>query len=234
MSSERKAGMKEPALSDKTIADYLISHPDFFDNHSELLPKLRIPHPSGSAISLIERQVDVLRQQNRTLERKLVDLVEVARSNDSVLERIHRLALTLMECDELSERLAALQDSLRTNFGADEVALLLFRGAPEQFGTGPARRIERDDSELEQFSNFLSAGKPQCGRLRPSQLTFLFGARGEDVGSAALVPVGERASVGILAIGSHKPEHFSPTLGTAFLSRIGELVDRALRTGLSG
>ena len=91
MSIEHKAGLSGDSLSSDSIVDYLLSHPEFFEAHPELLVKLKVPHPSGTAVSLIERQVEVLRGQNRQLERKLVDLIEVARANDTLIERIHRL-----------------------------------------------------------------------------------------------------------------------------------------------
>ena len=96
MSIEHKADLSG-ALADESVVDYLLGHPDFFEAHAELLSKLKVPHPTGTAVSLIERQVEVLRGQNRQLERKLVDLIEVARANDTLIERIHRLALALLE-----------------------------------------------------------------------------------------------------------------------------------------
>jgi len=227
MSIEHKT-KSETALPPDSVVDYLLSHPEFFEAHAELLSKLKIPHPTGTAVSLIERQVEVLRQQHRQLERKLVDLIEVARANDTLIERIHHLALALLEGPGLPERLYALQEQLRERFGADEVSLFLVHAAPKGADAGPARWLTPDDPGLEQFRETLKSGKPHVGRLRPPQLEFLFGERAERIASAALVPLGDKGSLGLLAVGSHDMERFSPTLGTAFLTRISELVSAAL------
>ena len=227
MSSEHKA-RSETALADDGVVDYLLSHPEFFEGHPELLAKLKVPHPTGTAVSLIERQVEVLRQQNRQLERKLVDLIEVARANDTLIERIHRLALALLEGSSLPERLYALQEELRERFGADEVSLFLLHTKEQKTDAGPARWLKTDDAGLEQFREFLKTGKPHVGRLRPPQLEFLFGEQAERIASSALVPLGDKGGWGLLAVGSHDAERFSPTLGTAFLTRISELVSAAV------
>jgi hypothetical protein len=229
MSIEHKAGLKgEITLPDDSVVDYLLGHPEFFESHAELLTKLKIPHPTGHAVSLIERQVEVLRQQHRQLERKLVDLIEVARANDTLIERIHRLALALLEAPALPERLYALQEELRERFGADEVSVFLLHADKQDVDAGPARWLSPDDAGIEQFRELLKSGKPHVGRLRPPQLEFLFGDQAERIASAALVPLGDKGTLGLLAVGSHDLERFSPTLGTAFLTRISELVSAAL------
>lgn len=229
MSIERKTGVPDLTDTEQTVSDYLLTHPDFFESHTEVLTRLKVPHPSGHAVSLIERQVEVLRQQHRQAERKLVDLIEVARANDSLIERIHRLAIALLETNALPERLYALAEELRNRFGADEITLFLFDTRKLTDDAGPARWLRPDDDGLEQFREFLKAGKPHCGRLRAPQLEFLFGDQAERISSAALVPLGEHGKLGLLAVGSQEAERFSPTLGTAFLVRIGELVAAAIR-----
>ncbi|HET7570285.1 MAG TPA: DUF484 family protein [Gammaproteobacteria bacterium] len=225
--AKRKPVHEAIHIDDAGVSDYLLAHPDFFERHTNLLMKLKVAHPAGDAVSLIERQVELLRNQNRTLERRLVDLVEVARSNDSVLERLHELSVALLAATEPGERVRVLEDKLRSRFGADHIRLLLFAGDPATLGLDNVARAERD--ELTKFSRFLDEGKAFCGRLRPAQLEFLFAAQAPKVASAALVPIGSRARYGMLALGSDNADHFSPTLGTVFLNRIGELVEHALR-----
>jgi uncharacterized protein len=228
--SERKEPLRHATPGDDEIADYLGSNPDFFQRRPEVLGKLRIPHgSSGNTISLIEKQVEVLRAQNRGLERKLVDLIEVARGNDAAIEKIHQLAMMLMETDELSDLLTGLQDVLRSRFLADEVAIVVFEGDAAALAGTPARRVLRDDPLLAHFTNFMKAGKPHCGRLRPPQLEFLFGAKAGDIGSCALVPLGPRAELGLLAVGARSEDQFAPTLGTVYLVHIGDLVAAALK-----
>jgi hypothetical protein len=227
--SEPKRPASRAELGDEAVAEWLADNPDFFLRRPEVLGRLKVPHGgTGAAVSLIEKQVDVLRGQNRALERKLVDLIEVARGNDAAIERIHQLALELMQAEELPELLADLQDVLRSRFLADEVAIVLFRGEAAQLEGSPARRLSADDPQLAQFANFIRNGRPHCGRLRPQQLELLFGARASEVGSCALIPLGPRAELGLLAVAARSEHQFAPTLGTVYLTHIGELVSAAL------
>src|SRR5690606_7292645 len=109
MSSNRRS-KDEAAISAEDVAEFLGDHPDFFEAHPQLAARLRIPHSTGEAVSLIEKQVDILRRQNTQLERKLVDLIEVARANDAAVERIHQLVLAVMEAEDLPDLLHGLAD----------------------------------------------------------------------------------------------------------------------------
>lgn len=230
MSTGRKR--HDDGVTPESIADFLDEHPEFFEKHPQLVSKLRIPHTSGHAVSLIEKQVDILRQQNRTLERKLVDLIEVARANDAAVERIHQLVLGVIEANDIADLLHGLQDKLRHRFGADSISMLLFKGEAEQVEFGPARRIDRDATAMSEFQHVLKTSQPVVGRLRPAQLEHLFGEQAPRIGSAALLPLGEQADIGLLAIGAHSEDQFGPTLGTTFLVRIGEILTAALRRHL--
>lgn len=232
MSTDRqpRAPLSEPGT--EQVAEFLDAHPEFFETHAELVSRLRIPHPtSGEAISLIEKQVEILRSQNRQLERRLVDLIEVARLNEASVEKIHQLGVALLDAHDLNDVLTTVQDSLHSRFAADEVAICLFRGPGQALEGTPARRVLREDLEPE-FANFLKAARPQCGRLRPAQLEWLFGERAERIASAALIPLGRELGTGLIAVGSHSEDQFSPTLGTVYLARIGELFTAALEPHL--
>ncbi|HEX7047435.1 MAG TPA: DUF484 family protein [Gammaproteobacteria bacterium] len=231
MSSSRRSRDAE-TISAETVAEFLDEHPEFFESQPQLAAKLRIPHFSGEAVSLIEKQVEILRKQNGQLERKLVDLIEVARANDAAMERIHQLVLALMEAEDLPDLLHALADRLRHRFGADAACLILFKGKAEDVEFGPAVRMERDAAEVTEFQNVLRNGQPVVGRLRPRQLEILFGSNAPRIGSAALIPIGDRAEIGLLGIGSHSEDQFGPTLGTTFLVRIGDVLTTALRRRL--
>lgn len=236
MSTERKLGRDDIEPEEQSVIDYLGAHPEFFDRHPELLSRLHVPHDSGEAVSLVEKQVSVLRHQNRQLERRLVDLVEVARNNDGLVDRLHQLSLALLNADDRQELLAGLDDVLRSRFSADEVVILLFSRESDDGGHSPARMVSPDDPGLSAFSQFLAKGRPQLGRLSAEQTGFLFGDSAEGrVGSAALIPLGADAGQGIIAIGSRKKDHFTATQGTVFLERMADLVSAALaRHGVPG
>lgn len=219
--------MRAEFPSEESVADYLRTHPEFFVDNPALLVQLRIPHECGQAVSLIEHQVSVLRDQNRQLKRKLKELVHVGRENDRLAERMLRLTESLFLADSLETILDAVEDTLHREFRADAVALRLF--APgAQAGAWSSCLVARSDPGLEPFEGFFKSNRPLCGRLKRDQLEFLFPERADDIGSAALVGLGERGRHGLLAVGSRDADHFHPSMGTQFLSRMGAVIGFAL------
>src|SRR5580700_11932789 len=120
MTTSQARGVKHDTVNDASVANYLSTYPDFFERNAALLAKLRLPHlrDSGATVSLVERQVEVLRERNQSLERKLKELVDVARSNDALAERIHRLTQRLIRARTLLDTIAAVEASLREDFDA--------------------------------------------------------------------------------------------------------------------
>ena len=232
MSTQRQAEFNEAPVSEDAIHEYLLANPDFFERHADLLGTLSLPHRSGAAVSLVERQVSVLRQKDLKHERKLRELLAVARANDALAGKIHRLSLRLLEAGDLASTLAGLEESLRADFDADQSILILF-GDPEAYAGIRAGRffkaVPHDDEAMQAFGTFLSGSAPRCGQIRDTQRDFLFGKETDEVGSAALVPLGSGDSLGFLAIGSADADRFHPGMSIDFLARIGELVAGALR-----
>ena len=218
------------ALSEDSIADYLKSHPDFFERHGALVLGLKVPHRAGgAAISLVERQVAMLRQRNAQLERQFKDLVTVAKENDSLVEKIHQLCLKLMRAPTLAVRLEHLETGLREDFAAERAVLVLFPDAPAAaVREGFVRRMGSDDVDVRPFATFLRAAKPRCGPLRDRQKN-IFDRDADTVSSAALVPLGPESKLGFLIIGSRDPDHFHPGKRMDFLARLGEVLSVAIR-----
>lgn len=231
MSQSKSGAAAGQAFAESDIVDYLRSHPDFFERHPNLLLGLRLPHRAGAAVSLVERQVAMLRQRNAELERQLTDLVAVAKHNNDLVEQIHSLSVRLMSVATAAERIEALEVSLREDFGSEQAVLVLF---PREPGAALPRAgfvlgIERDDPALKPFSAFLRSARPRCGALRDRQRELLFPRETDGIVSAAMVPLGQDASQGFLVIGSRDPDYFNPGQRMDFLGRIGELVSVALR-----
>ena len=224
----------EPGL-EKRVIEYLRSHPEFFASHGPLLAELTVPHASGEAVSLIERQVSVLRDQNRQLRRELMDLVQVARDNDRLNDRVRRLTLGLMQAQGLHRILQALHSSLGSDFDADAVALCLFAPITDGPPTGDhgieLQVMSPDDESLAAFKSVIEAGKPVCGRLRPAQVHALFLDKASEVSSLAVIPLILEGSqcLGLLAVGSFEAERFHPAMGTMFLAHIGDITTQALQ-----
>jgi len=218
-----------PETEEATIAAYLQHNPDFFERHHALLTRLRLPHVrGGSTISLVERQIEVLREKHSGLENKLAELVRVARANDVIADKLHRFTKRLLRAGSRSNAIEQIESSLREDFDAFHCVLVLLGEHPELAPRRFIRTVKADDPNLRSFETLFSSGKPRCGQVRDSQREFLFGLEANDMGSVALVPLGEKGSIGLLALGSADRDRFHPGMSTEFLARMGDLVADAL------
>ena len=232
MTTRPVRGVEIAEIDEAAVASYLSATPEFFDRHAQLLAKIRLPDSRGGAstVSLLERQVEVLRERNRQLERKVKDFVDVARENDALGSRVLAMARRLIAARDRAAVVAAIEAALREDFGAGQSVLVLIAGrAPQGIAESRFLRVvPAETPELKTFETLFSAGKPRCGQLRDSQREFLFGADAPEIGSVALVPLGGKGGLGLLACGSHDSQRFNPTMSTEFLAHIGELIAAAL------
>jgi len=229
MSTHQEQDLNIDGISEKDVIDYLQKHPRFFENNLDILSELRLPHPSGTAISLIERQVDVLRDNNHKLEQKLNNLIQIARDNDRLNGRIQKMALALMETTALDEIFYAVQVILRSEFNADSTTLRCFQTPTDATTLDDSSFIEKDAALEKLFAKFFEKNKPICGSLEPSQAEFLFDGNADAIISTALVPItNQQEVIGMLAIGSYDINRFHPAMGTLFLTYIGEMIGRTL------
>jgi uncharacterized protein YigA (DUF484 family) len=232
MTQSHARGIKPDTLDDARVGEYLQTYPDFFERNGALLAKLRLPHlrEAGATVSLVERQVEVLRERNHALERKLKELVDVARANDALAERIHRLTQRLIRSHTLAGAVSAIETSLREDFDARNSVLVLFIEAARTLDEHGRflRSAEAAGPDMKSFESLLQSGKPRCGQVRDAQRDYLFGKDSVEIGSVALTPLGPKGALGLLAIGASDADRFHPGMSTEFLSRIGELVTYAL------
>lgn len=220
-------------VSEEALADYLDRHPDFFERHNALLARLRLPHQrgGGATISLVERQVQALREQAQLHEARLKEFILTAQANDVLSGKIHQLACRLIQAHGAAQVFGALEASLREDFQASHWSLLCLRtDVPElsRLTTRHLRLAEKGAAELKPFDTFFEAPRPRCGQIRDSQRQYLFGQDAAEIGSAALMPLGPNAAYGLLAVGSNDTDRFHPTMSTDFLTRIGDLVSAAI------
>jgi uncharacterized protein YigA (DUF484 family) len=232
MSTQTARGLAAGQTDEERIERYLSLNPDFFERHQPLLARMRLPHMrTGSTVSLVERQVEVLRDQKSDSDRRLAEFVSVARANDQLADRIHRFTRRLLRASNALAALTELEASLREDFDAFHSVLLLTAPvaslATAEFEPF-LRKLSADDANIRTFEALLATGKPRCGQVRDSQRDFLFGPEGTSIGSVALVPLGEAGGVGLLALGSAERERFHPGMSTEFLKRMGELITDAL------
>ena len=217
-------------VDEHLICEYLNDHPDFFHQHLDLLENLHVPHPTGDAISLVERQISLLRNKNQALEKQLTNFIKAASSSEHVVSRLHHLALELMHSDGLDDTVASCQDILRNEFNADHVVLRLIGEGEDSQGL---HFIHSNSPSLKHFDALFKKREAVCGRLRPKQEMFLFGKNSEAVRSAVLIPLYDTQRIGVLALGSCNEQRFHPAMGTLFINYLGELVSCALAKHLN-
>jgi uncharacterized protein YigA (DUF484 family) len=207
------------------VASYLRRHPGFLTEFPDLALALVLPREQGQAASLASYQLDVLRDKNRELNRRLHELIEIAHENQLLMVRVHTLTLALMRATSLPETLNAVVAALTEDFNTDLVRIVLFRAD----GDLPAAEwllIEPEGARaMPVFSEFLKRAEPLCGRLQQDKLDALFGTRVGEVASAVLLPID---GVGMLAVASEDANRFHPGMGTVFLKLIAEAVATAV------
>jgi len=229
MTTREARGLAAVDSEEESIAGYLQRNPDFFERHQAVLARLRLPHQrGGSTISLVERQIEVLRDKQAALESKLAELVRVARANDAISERLHRFTRRLLRAVVRSEAITRIEAGLREDFDAFHAVLVLIGTPDDTPGPRFVRTVAAADPNLKSFESLFASGKPRCGQARDSQRQFLFGPEGLELGSVALVPLGEKGSIGLLALGSADRDRFHPGMSTEFLARMAELIADSL------
>ena len=200
------------------IALYLRTNPRFFDEHPELLENIHVPHPHGGrAIPLAERQTVALREKLKLVEGKLAELIQFGEENDAISEKVHRLSTALVGARDFPALTHSLYFHLREDFAVPHVVLRVWgKSVPADFDES------REVTEA-QRRHAETLGSPQCGQANGNPFAAWFGEATEHVRSMALVPLGQTAVIGLLALGSEDPQRFYAEMGTLYLRRIGEL-----------
>ena len=222
---------KGTAITEQHIAAYLRENPDFFANQQSLLAELSLPHERGEAVSLVERQVSILRERNMDMRHRLSKLLDNARENDQLFDKTKRLVLSLLEGKNLSNTIDALLHSFNNDFKIHYTTLLLY-GNAESLPNTDARIVSVQEAR-ENIGALLKGNKAMCGAFSESETQYLFGKDAEQIGSVALVPLRFGNSFGLLAIANRDPNYYRSSMGTLFLSYIAEVLNRTLPTQIT-
>lgn len=215
----------EITLDDEDIINFLRSKKDFFVNHPELLSEIHLPHESGDAISLVEKQVSVLRERNKDMRERLSNLLDNARENDRLFDLTKRLVLALLECNDFGDLVDALYYSFDKEFGIPFTRLIIFD--KNNFSSSAARNVSIIDAK-KVLGKRLKASRIVSGGLDEQEIQFLFGDDANKIGSAAIAVLSHNSIAGVLAIGNQDPNYYNSSMGTLFLGHITEVLDRLL------
>ena len=215
-------------VSEEQVIVYLRNHPDFFQQHSHLLAELHLRHESGGAVSLVERQVAILRERNMVMRRRMNELMQTAKHNDELFAKTRTLTLELLHVDSWHELNEVLATYVLTDFHADFVCCHLAASA-DAIPPVSLDHLESHAGSLP-HERFVRGSYPICTTLRMEELGSLFPSvshHGE--GSAVLAPLILEAPMGCLAIGSRDPRGFTPDMDTLFVTYIAEVLSRVVQ-----
>lgn len=209
----------EEKLGAHEVAAWLRRHPNFLKQFPDLGLTLVVPRDDGPAASLASYQLEVLRDKNRELNRRLQELFGNAQENERLAVRTHQLTLALMNQESAGDTVRSMAASLTEDFQGDLVRVVMFHVIDGLEWSDWFRVIPENDRSIDPFRDALTDAEPLCGRLNPDKNALLYGPRAEEVQSSALLSL---PGVGLVAIGSHDPNRFFPGMGTLFLRMMGE------------
>ena len=215
---------KNERLGAHEVATFLRRNPKFLAQFPDLALSLVVPKEEGQASSLASYQLDVLRDKNRELTRRLNELFANAQDNERLAVRTHQLSLALMRAGSAADTLRAMVAVLGEDFQGEVVRVLLFKPV-DGLSADWLQVVPEADPALAPFRDFLAGNEPLCGRLNQDKLDLLYGEDKARAASAVLLPL---PGVGMLTVGSADANRFFPGMGTLFLRLMAE----SLATGL--
>jgi uncharacterized protein len=211
---------QQPRLTDTDVEQYLQDHPEFFIGKDNLLAHMRIPHETGVATSLIERQLQVHRDRNIEMRQRLSDLLENARRNDQLFDKTRRLILALIHADSWLAIQAVLDDSLRNDFGVDAWAMLHFTERQLERPLIAVRNTEQQRTIMRLFKGH----RALCGQLENRDIANLLGQDTSTMRSVAAAQIRGQDNHGILSLGSSDPGYYRTSMDTLFLDYVCDVL----------
>lgn len=233
MSESLTETASEPVLDESAVVTWLKQHPDLLERHPELLEQLELAHASGAAVSLIERQVELLRVRNRRLEDRLEKLLDNARDNEQRAAKVQRLARTLIRAPSMAAIAAGLRQRMQEDFDIDDCTIGLSSSLHTRHDIEGIVPIEPEGALARAYDNFLRTRLTECGPIDEARARLLFPRAPRPIHSAAVVPLERDKSLGLVALGAHDAERFQPRQGKLFLEMVAELVSAAIRARLT-
>ncbi|MGH1359532.1 MAG: DUF484 family protein [Burkholderiaceae bacterium] len=225
--AQSEASVEMVPLSEQDLADYLRDNPEFFQRFGHVLADIRVPDQNaGRAISLQERQLEVLRDKHRQLEFRLSELVRMGQENDQIADRLASFTRELLLIRHPVEMPGRIEQALAEQFKVPQVVLRLWRVADEYADQPFAAPVEPDVQRY--FDELIT---PYCGLKNDLAPIRWLPDNGAEARSVALLPLRSGVSpqvCGLIVFGSPDPDRFQSGMGTAFLDRIGEVASAAL------
>jgi len=216
---------QRPSDSEQQVLDFLSNSPDFFSKYPYVLESLHLPHNSGAAVSLIEKQLSVLRERNTELRTQLNLLMERSRINDELFAKSRTLVLELIAANGPGEIVGALLSGFRNEFGIEYCSLTLLDSPLDLPGVNLLTKEHAQDK----LAAILNTDDPLCGVLRSQQLIALFDGSARKVGSAIALRLAVNSQAyGVLALGSSDSHYYHNGMDTLFLRFLADILNQIL------
>ena len=215
-------------ITETDIADYLANTPGFFERHAELLSSIQLSNPHGTrAVSLQERQMDLLREKNKGLEQKIMEMIRHGQDNVAIADRLHRYTRALMLTADAADLPDVVVRELQQQFMIPQAGIRVWGAAlaGQDGSRGYSREVSAD---AKSFASSLTL--PYCGANVGFEAVGWL-AEATTVASVALIPLRHGAgsdAFGLLVLGSPDATRFAADMGTEFLTRIGEIASAGL------
>lgn len=228
-------------LSEEAVALYLLRNPDFFRRHENVLSGMSLPHNSGNAVSLIERQVAILRDRSIQTRHKLGELIEAARDNDALFNTTQSLVIELLNTESINDTFVVMEQQLKQQFGVETASIALIADptntAIVSHSAIDARFLRDINSAKTQIASIIDNRESLCGALREPEADFIFPAAKRAIGSVALATRQlnndtANDSFIMLAVAHHKADHYNSETGTLFLDYLCDILTALVKRHL--
>ncbi len=228
----------ETGISEQDVAAYLVRHPDFFRQHSGILADMSLPHNSGNAVSLVERQVAILRDRSMQTRHKLGELIEAAKDNDALFNTTQSLVIELLQADSLNSVFEIIEQRLTQQFGVESYSILFISDDQASDASGLAPRFIKSKTGAEQYiAGIIDNSQSLCGTLRDGEADFIFADAQRKIGSVAIAcrktsATESDSSLIMLAVAHHDPSHYNSETGTLFLDYLCDILSALVKRQL--
>ncbi len=215
-------------LKKKEVAEYLILNPEFLVDNPQILSSLRVDHDSGAAVSLIQKQVEILRKNYYTTSNNLLNFLEEAKNNENIFSLTKRLTLDLINTSSIEEVISITEKAFKKDFHTTDCKFVFFEQKNKAL---PNRRVKDPDKSKDILGDLIKENKTYRGVLHQDQSNFIFNKK-QKIVDAILTPLSCSYIKGYLALGSDKIGKYDESKDSLFLDFITEvasiLIDKHL------
>jgi len=228
-------GSTSSDIDETRVIEYLRQHPDFFRQHPQMLGDLSLPHASQGAASLLEKQVAVLRERSITSRHKLSELIDAAKTNDALFEKIQQFVLSVLTAKTLQETIDITLNEMQDRFDVENTSILILTNEPQQWQSQlQACHIATLSAANNEIPGIVSADKTFCSVLRDTEAKFVFNNVPSKINSAAIALRDLDTNSRLLfCVAHHDSEHYNQHTGTLFVDFIVDILQALITRSMS-